>query len=285
MADPGTGYVVAFGVGTTLASSIALRLWQHVALRRARAAGAKENTARRLVGVGQLVAVFLVAASSVKNALRGEALGEDLLWVAAFTAAGLALLLVSGEIGVRILLRSRLQAEIERGNTAAGVAAGAHYLATGVITAHAVAGDDLHSLGLSLAFFGIAQATLHLFVVLFRTLTVYDDAEQIQGENLAAALSYAGITIAISVIVASAVDGDTFDGWVPALQDYGTNLLFVLALYPVRQLLVQWLLLGARPTLRGGRLDQAIAVERDHGMAALEAGTYLATALAVTRML
>jgi hypothetical protein len=46
-------------------------------------------------------------------------------------------------------------------------------------------------------------------------------------------------------------------------------------------LIVQGLILGARPTLRGGALDQAIGVDRNVGAAALEASAYVGTALAI----
>ena len=59
---------------------------------------------------------------------------------------------------------------------------------------------------------------------------------------------------------------------------------WVIALYPVRQILVQSLILGAAPTLRGGKLDAAIAQDRNLGLAALEAATYLATALGIARL-
>jgi hypothetical protein len=52
----------------------------------------------------------------------------------------------------------------------------------------------------------------------------------------------------------------------------------------VRQLFVQTVLLGARFTLRGGRLDQGIAAERSMGMGAMEAASYVAAALLVTRL-
>jgi hypothetical protein len=41
---------------------------------------------------------------------------------------------------------------------------------------------------------------------------------------------------------------------------------------------------GARPTLRGGALDKAIGADRDAPMAALEAMTYLAAAMAITSL-
>ena len=81
-----------------------------------------------------------------------------------FGVAGVVLIAVMGELGVRLLLSSRLPAEIARGNVAAGLAGGAHYVATGIITSHAMGGDTVHTLGLSVVFFVIGQATLHVFV-------------------------------------------------------------------------------------------------------------------------
>jgi hypothetical protein len=52
----------------------------------------------------------------------------------------------------------------------------------------------------------------------------------------------------------------------------------------VRQLFVQSLLLGAPFALRGGRLDSAIGADRNAGLGALEAVTYVATALSVARL-
>lgn len=272
-------YVIAFGVGTTLTLLVLLQLVQ----RQLAADLTRGNSAKRLLRVGQVLAIFLVAASAVKNSVRGDDVAHDVVWALAFGGAGVALVSLSGTFGLRLLLQSRLPAEIERGNVAAGLAAGAHYVAIGIITSRALAGSDLESLGLSFVFFLIAQVTLHLFVSLFRALTTYDDAEQIAGENLAAALSYAGVAIAIAIVVARALDGD-FAGWGPSLRGYGAVLLAGLALYPVRQLFVQSLLLRGGFSLRGGLLDTGIAVERSEGLGALEAVSYVATALSIARL-
>ena len=189
-----------------------------------------------------------------------------------------------GRLGTQLLLRSKLPAEIARGNVAAGLAAGSHYVATGIVAAHAIAGSKLRDVGLSLLFFMLAMAALWAFVTLFRALTTYDDAEQIQGENLAASLSYAGVSIAVAIIVGCALDGD-FVSWETSLKGFGAILLLALALYPVRQLFVQTLLLGAPLALRGGRLDTGIGTDRNEGIGALEAVSYIATALSVARLL
>lgn len=285
MGEPGALYLPAFGAVTALALLAALRAGQR-ALSPAhtlRADVEGGNVARSLLQVGQVLGVVLVAGSVVAGVVRGESPRDDALWAAVFGLSGLGLLALTGRVGVRLLLRSRLPEEIERGNAAAGVAAAGHYVATAIVIAHSFSGNDLGELGLSLFFFAVAQLTLHLFVALFRALTTYDDAEEVLQENLAAALSYAGATVAVALLVGRAAEGD-FTGWGPSLWSYAATLAASLALYPVRQLVVQGLLLGARPTLRGGRLDEGIARERNVGMGALEGVSYLAAALLLNRL-
>lgn len=279
-------YALGFAVTTTLVLLVVFRLARRV-LAPATSVGktfAESNAARHLLDVGQVLGVFLVAAAVVKNCVRGEDLVADIVAAALFGVLGLGLVAIMGRLGTQLLLQSRLPAEIARGNVAAGLAGGAHYVATGVVAAHAIAGSKLRDVGLSLLFFALAMAALWLFVTLFRALTTYDDAEQIQGENLAASLSYAGLSIGVAIIVGCALDGD-FVSWESSLRGFGAVLLLTLALYPVRQLFVQSLLLGAPLALRGGRLDVGIGTERNEGIGALEAVSYVATALSVARLL
>jgi uncharacterized membrane protein YjfL (UPF0719 family) len=284
MFDPKSLLVAGFAVATTLGMLLLLKLFQRFLYPNPVAHDLNgQNDARKFKRVGQVLAVFLVAASVVKNGMKGESIARDAMWIAAFGAVGVVLISVTGRLGVQLLLQSRLIKEIDRGNVAAGVAAAANYIATGIITAAAVSGSGLHDLLLALIFFAIGQVTLHAFATLFRALTTYDDAEQIAGENLAAALSYSGLLIAVAIVVARATSGD-FTGWAPALEGYALVLVTLLAFYPVRQLFVQMLLLHAPFAIRGGKLDAAIATERNVGMGALEAATYIATALAISQL-
>jgi uncharacterized membrane protein YjfL (UPF0719 family) len=281
-----TTYVMTFGALAAIGLLVLLLAGQRVLSPEHTVAKdlAKGNTAHGLLQVGEVLGVFLVAGSAVSNTLTGQhGWQHDALWVSIFGVASLVLLAVTGRLGIALLLRSKLPREIERGNAAAGLAGGAHYVATGIIVSRAVAGSDLRGLGLSFAFFAVALITLHLIVLAFRALTSYDDAEQIEKENFAAALSYAGITIATALIIGRALDGE-FQGWAPTLLAYGKSLLFVIALYPVRQILVQAVFLGGGFSFHKGSLDAAVADRKNAGAAALEAASYVATALLVTRL-
>ncbi len=276
----GSGTIAAFYAATLLLMLI-LRRVSRPLIRRADGANLLgENRATSVAEAGVVLAISIVAAGVVKNCVHGESLVSDAIWCLGFAVLGFVLLELTGVIGTSVLLHKRLSSAIGQGNVAAGLASAFHYVATGIITAKAVAGSDLRGIGLSLAFFALAEVAQQVVVGLFRLLTTYDDSDQIAGENMAAAISYGGVSIAVSVVVARALDGDFVD-WPSALSGFGMLVAMTLVLYPVRQLIVQGLILGAMPTLRGGALDKAIGVDRNVGAAALEAAAYAGTAFAV----
>ena len=278
-----TGIAAAFGASAVLALLVGHRVIQRLVEPRSPlgASLGGDNTARSIRGVGDVLAVFLIGPAIVKGVVHGEDLRRDAMMTAAFAALGLALLELAGFLGVRMLLRGRLNAALDRDNKAAGVAAACHFVATGVLVSRAVAGSDLRGAGLSLAFFAIALVTQQAMMILFRALTTYDDAEQIEGENLAAAVSWGGLSIALAIVLARALEGD-FEGWRVSLAGFGKIALAALAFYPLRQIVVQGLVLGRLPTVRGGALDVAIGRDRKVGVAALEAASYLGAAIAVS---
>jgi uncharacterized membrane protein YjfL (UPF0719 family) len=277
-------YVLAFAVATTLFMLLVTAVVQRLGGGGGGGAAATAaNPAQRLMRAGQILAVFLVAASSVANGASTGVLADDARWVLFFGGAGIALVELSGLLGARLILKHRLREEIARGNVAAGIAAGASFVATGILTAHALSGRDVRTLGLSLVFWVLAQVALHVTVALFRALTSYDDAEQIHGENAAAALSYGGALVALAIVVGRASDGE-FETWPASLRSFGMVLLTALVLYPARQIVVQGLVLRAPITVRGGKLDTAIATDRNVPLAALEAIVYVAAALSVAHL-
>lgn len=234
------------------------------------------NAARVLERAGMVLAFALLLPPIAHGCGHG-----NWLCTAGFGLAGLIALVVTVAGWHRFLLRGHLHAEIVRGNVAAGVAAASHLAATALIVARCFAGDDLSTLPISLGFFVLAQVSLVLLVTLFRALTDYADDQEIAGENVAAAISYAGVNLAVAIFVAHAVDGP-FAGWLSSLRGFGLSLLLALALYPVRQIVVAWLLLGHRLVGRGGAMDRAIAHERDQLTSWVEAVGYLAAALLAT---
>jgi uncharacterized membrane protein YjfL (UPF0719 family) len=132
-------------------------------------------------------------------------------------------------------------------------------------------------------FWAAGVVALIVFTHIFRSLTSYNDAESVKSNNVAAALGCAGLIIAIGIMAGYAVAGN-FTGYSQGFRDFGLMMLATVALYPVRQIVVQMLLLGGGFSFRNGRLDHEIAQDRNVGAGLLEAVGYIATALIVTRL-
>ncbi len=260
-----------------------LRLAQRF-IRKGKAAIDDDNAAHRLYGALQIVGVLWIAGSVAHQCATGEDFLHDLLWVGAFGGVGFALYVLAGQLGVRLLLGRRLAEEIDNDrNVAAALAAGAHHIAVAILIAESTSGTDLFGLTLATGFFFLGLIAQQIVVALFRALTTYDDAEQVAGENLAAALSYAGTSIAAAIIIARALDGD-FEGVRTSVLGFLQVACLALLLLPVRQLLVGGLLFGKFPRLRGGVLDDAIGLRHDVAVAALDATIAIAVAVTIARL-
>lgn len=236
---------------------------------------------RLLVGA-RVLALFLLAAS-LTTRCRGDGsdLAGDVLWTALFGGAGLVLLEMALLLGLAPL--GGVVAAARSGNLAAATAVAAHTVAIGVLLAAVCGGRSFDELAIGTVAYAIGQGTLFLLLVLFRALTSYDDRAELVGGNVAAALAHGGLTIALALVIAHATDGE-YQGLWPALRDYGIALAEGLVVYPLRQLLVQCVILRSKPTFAGGELDRAIGERRDLGAGALEGATYLAVALFVVRL-
>lgn len=274
-------------IGLTVAMCLVLLVLYRVVewfMRRRRALPkelAGQNLASQLLGVGHAFGVLLLLPGIAANCFTGTVLESDVLSALVFGSVGVVVIEIVGSLSVKLLVRGSLEREVADGNVAAGIAGAANYVAIGVLASRAIGGTDVRTIGVSLTFFFLAVVTLAIFVGVFRAITTYDDEEQVRGRNVAAAISYAGVSIAVAILVGRALEGD-FVGWEPSLTGFALVSVCALALYPMRQLVVQGLLLWQPPTFRGGAIDRAVGLERKTGVAALEALAYVATAVTIS---
>jgi uncharacterized membrane protein YjfL (UPF0719 family) len=229
-----------------------------------------------LLGVVQVIIPILSAPS--------HTFWSDVKGVAAYGIGGIVAMTVAGLIFEQYsrVTGAPLREQIAQGNLAAGIIDGAIHFASGQIVAGALTGDS-GTLFPTIVFWAAGVAALIVFTHIFRLVTAYHDAELIKQGNVAAALGCAGLIVAIGMMVGYAVSGN-FTGYGDSFRSFGLMLLVVLVLYPVRQIIVQMLLLGGGFSLRNGRLDHEIAKDQNVGAGLLEAIGYLATALVVTRI-
>ncbi|HZN12400.1 MAG TPA: DUF350 domain-containing protein [Blastocatellia bacterium] len=242
----------------------------------------QDNRAAAVALGGFMLGVVVV----IIPVLSGEShsLWSDVASVAVYGLGGIAAMTLASWAFARY---SRwqglpLRREIIAGNLAAGVVAAGEFYASAQVVAGALTGDG-GAITPTVVFWAAGVVALILLTHLFRYLTAYDDAALIKAGNVAAAVGYAGLLGAIGTMVGYAVSGN-FTGYAEGFKDFGLMLLVVLLLYPVRQLIVQTLMIGGGFSLRNGRLDREIAEDRNVGAGLLEAVGYFATALIATRI-
>lgn len=209
---------------------------------------------------------------------------NDLANVAMYGVVGIVVLTISGVIftGYCKATGTDLKGQIAQGNVAAGITAAGAYLAVSGLTSGILSGDG-GALLPTFVFWAAGLVALIVLTHLFRMLTAYDDAALISHGNVAAALGFAGLMIAVGMMVGYSVAG-TFTGYSEGFTSFGLFLLLTLLFYPVRQILVQMLLLGGGFSLYNGRLDHEIAEDHNVGAGVLEAVGYIATAMLITRI-
>lgn len=243
----------------------------------------RHASAHGLADAGSFLGSVMLATSVSFFSPARESLLHDAFWTSVFAIISILLFQLSARLGARTLLPKHARAEVLAGNRAAAIVMGTHFAATGILVSRCMYGNEFRELPLSIVFFVLSQLILHLFLVTFRWLTPYSDAEEIADGNEAAALSYGGFTLALAWIIGHAVEGE-FGGWIDSLLGFAMALAPVALLYPTRQLVVQTLLLRGKFSLRRGVLDQRIVQQRDTIAGAMEAVSYLATAFVATRL-
>lgn len=164
-----------------------------------------------------------------------------------------------------------------RTNPAAAILSGAHLMSAVVITGVSWGGLDASSLLVSATFCALGWLAMIIITFGHRVVTRYHDEEEIAAGNTAAALSAAGLQIAVVVVVSHAIQGQ-FIGWGASLASFAIALVWTVALYPLRQVVLARFILRMHPRA----LDAAIAVKRDHRLAAAEALCYLLSALCLS---
>jgi uncharacterized membrane protein YjfL (UPF0719 family) len=243
--------------------------------------GTSPRTVRAVIRSGYVLALSLCVGAAVEGAFDERPGKAGLAWSLAFAVSAALLLLLLPRLSSLWLLGAAGERRATSENLAAAIALSGNRVGVGVVLSHCLYGADLTTFLTSLAFVPVAFLALVVMQWLYVRLTHYSDAEEIQGENTAAALCFAGVTIAFSIIVGNAAWGE-FTGWRSSLARFGLALLLAFGLYPVRQLVVRGLLFGLRPTARGGELDRAIAQDRDVAVGAVEGLAYVAAALMLT---
>jgi uncharacterized membrane protein YjfL (UPF0719 family) len=227
---------------------------------------------------GTVAGCVLVGFATLGNAVGTGSTG-DLLAAAGYGAMALGCAWLARWLS-NVIAYPWLWAQVQAGNLAAALVWGANSFGLGLVASHCFALDELANLPVGIVFFFVSHLAVLALKGAFRLLTHYADAEEIQGNNVAAALSHGGLYLALSIIVGHGASG-AFFGWRAALVEFAAFLTWAVLLYPVRQLIVVWGLLRHPLGWRSRELDADISRRRLTSTAAIEVLGYLVVAILV----
>lgn len=208
----------------------------------------KDNLAFSFAYVGYFAGLLTV----VGSVLHGESLGliTDLEDMAIFGLLGIILLNLSSIIIDKInLSKFSIWKEITQDrNAGMGIIEGANYLASGLIIFGAITGESgqlLFGIYTAIAYWAIGQVLIVFATWLFDKLTPYSLHAEIEKDNNAAGLAFAGLIIAVGNLIRNGLMGD-FESWSETLMEVAYEVGIGLIILPLIRSLVDRILLPGR---------------------------------------
>ncbi|MBB28579.1 MAG: DUF350 domain-containing protein [Gemmatimonadetes bacterium] len=229
----------------------------------------KDNTALAVAVVGYYFGLILAIGGVIVGPSQG--LEADLIDVLIYGPLAIILMNLSRLINDKLILHGfSIREEIIRDhNVGTGVVVSASYIATGLIIFGAVSGV-MGDLVTSIVFWILGQVALVLAGLFYNWITPYDIHAQIEKENVAAGVAFAGGLVGIGNIVRHAVAGD-FISWSMELQTFGLYILVGLVVLPIVRVATDKILLP------GQKLSNEIANQEKPNLGAgfIEAFSYV----------
>ncbi|HAN79383.1 MAG TPA: DUF350 domain-containing protein [Bacteroidales bacterium] len=236
----------------------------------------KDNFAFATAHVGYFIGLLLAIGSALSGPSDG--IVSDLIDLTIYGLLGIVLLNFSVFINAKIILRKFNVAKeiLTDQNTGTGVIEGANAIATGLIIFGAVSGDG-GNVFTTVGFWIIGQTLIIVSTIVYAALLPYDVHEQIEKDNVAAGIGFAGAIIAIANLIRYALMPD-FESWTISFTTIGIDFLIGMAFLPIARLAADKILLP------GQKLTNEIVNQEkpNHGAALIEAFAYIGGSVLIT---
>ena len=234
----------------------------------------KDNLAMALSIAGYYLGLAIVLGGVVSGPGSGI-FTEDVINVVIFGLIAIVLLNLSAWINDKIIFSAfdNQKEIVQDRNTGMGAIEGGNYVAVGLITAGALSGEG--GLLSGAVFWVLGQVGLVVAALLYNKMTSFDLHDQIERDNTAVGVAFAGVLIGFGNIIRLAGEGD-FVSWTQSLSEFGYYAVVGLVLLPVVRIFADKVLLpGARLT------DELVQDAPNVGAGAIEATTYLAASILI----
>jgi uncharacterized membrane protein YjfL (UPF0719 family) len=233
----------------------------------------KDNLAFSFAYVGYFAGLIL----AVGSAIYGESNGllTDLVDMGIYGVLAIILLNLSSTIMDKITLSkfSIWKEIVEDRNAGRGIIEGANYLASGLIIFGAITGESGNlefGIYTALLYWALGQALILISTALYNRLVSYDIHQEIEKDNVAAGIAFAGVIIAMANLIRNGLMGN-FDNWMDTLLEVGYEAGIGIIVLPLIRTLVDKILLP------GQNLSDEIANQEtpNSGAALIEALGYI----------
>ncbi len=229
----------------------------------------KDNVALGVAMAGYYFGLILAIGGTLSGPSQG--LENDLIDIGIYGLLAIILLNLSRLVNDGLILHGfKIRDElIDDQNAGTGVVIAATYIATGLVIFGAVSGE-IGGIVTTVIFWALGQAALVLAGLVYEWITPYSIHDEIEKDNVAAGVAFAGALVGIGVIVFHASAGD-FISWAVNLQDFAIEVVAGLILLPIVRFISDVILLP------GQKLTDEIANQEHPNLAAgfIEATSYV----------
>ena len=234
----------------------------------------KDNLAVALAVSGYYLGVVIVLGGVVSGPASFSLL-DDVIGLVIYGLLGIVLLNVSAWVNDTVVF-SKFDNEkeiVEDRNAGMGAVEGGNYVAVGLITAGAMSGEG--GLVPGLVYWLAGLVVLVVAALLYDKVTSYDLHDQIEKDNVAVGVAFAGVLIGFGNIIRLAGEGD-FVSWNESFTQFGYYTVVGLILLPLVRLFADKVLLP------GASLSDELVQDRPNlGAGVLEAVSYLAASMLI----
>ena len=234
----------------------------------------KDNLAVALAVAGYYLGLVIVLGGVVSGPASFN-MFDDVIGLVIFGVLGIVLLNLSAWINDKVVF-SKFDNEkeiVEDRNAGMGAVEGGNYVAVGLITAGAMSGEG--GLLPGLVFWVLGLVALIVAGLLYDKITSYDLHEQIEKDNVAVGVAFAGVLVGFGNIIRLAGDGD-FVSWNESLTEFGYYTVVGLILLPLIRIFADKVLLP------GASLSDELVQDRPNlGAGFIEAVSYLAASMLI----
>ena len=240
----------------------------------------KDNFAFIISYVGYFAALTIAIGGSIVGESYGFLI--DMQHIFIYGIAATILLLIAAWISNKVILNKfDLKKEIITDkNEGSGVIEAAIYIANGLILYGALIGESetlIEGISTFLAYWAIGNFVLIIASKIFITWMSYNIHDEVEKDNVAAGVSFAGAILAIGIITMNAIL-DPFVNWSRTLIDISLQTVMGCILLPIMRVFADKILLPGRKLT-----DEIINQEKPNiGAGLIEAFAYIASAILIT---